>query len=150
MLETVYYIDEDPVTYGCWQDRVLLETMKYALGLTIREVYPMLQRMLVDGLDPIVADGPEFELGGLLEVPPPNAKVNLIEARDECSRQIKTCQMLLEGEGDGARAVLRNSIDWMRFWSVRAPTEELREMFAKGLKRLLDGPTAMEQEDGST
>ena len=58
--------------------------------------------------------------------------------------------MLLEGEVDGARAVLRNSFQWLEFWSVRAPTEELREMFAKGLKRLLDGPTATEQGDGST
>jgi hypothetical protein len=149
MLETVRYSDEeDPITYRLGNgDRALLEAMKYALGLTIREVYPMLQKMLTDGLDPIIADGPEFEFDGVLDVPPPRAKVNLIEARDECGRQIKTCQMLLECdvecEVDAAKAVLRNSIDWMRFWSVRSPTAELREMFGKGLKRLLDG--AMEE-----
>src|SRR5262245_20373998 len=148
MLETVHYIDEDPVTYRDWRDRALLETMKYALGLTIREVYPMLQKMLIDGLDPIVAGGDVVEWCGLLEVPASNTRVNLIEAREECGRQIKTCQMLLEGEVDRAEAVLRNSIEWCRFWSVRAPTPELREMFANSLRRLLEGPTAMEMEDG--
>src|SRR5262245_4866477 len=120
MMETIHYDDEEPVTYKSGRDKVLFETLKYALGLTVREIHPMLERILVDGLDPINADGPEFELGGgLLEVPPPNARVNVIEAKDVCGRDIKTCQMLLEGEMDRAELVLRNSIDWLRFWSVR-------------------------------
>ena len=45
MLETVEYVDEPPVTYKCWEDRYLLEALKYGLGLTIREVYPMLIRL---------------------------------------------------------------------------------------------------------
>jgi len=72
----------------------------------------------------------------------------LDEARQECGRQIKVCQMLLEGEVDRAELVLRNSIEWCQFWSVRAPTAELREMFGKSLKRLVESPTAMEVEDG--
>ena len=112
-METVRYVDEDSVTYRRWEDRVLLETMKYGLGLTIREVYPMLCRLITDGLDPIEADGPEFELGGFLEVPGPRDKVNYIEVKDECGRQIKICQMLLEGPVDRAEAVLRTSIaEW--------------------------------------
>jgi hypothetical protein len=145
MLETVEYVDEDPVTYKCWEDRVLLESMKCALGLTIREVYPMLIKLLTEHLDPIEADGDVFEFGGFLEVPEPNAKVDWMEAKEECGRQIKVCQMLLEGPVDRAEAVLKNSIDWCRFWSVRAPTPELREMFGKSLRRLLEGPTAMEE-----
>ena len=47
--ETVHYLDEEPVTYLRWEDRVMLEGLKHALGLTIREVYPMLQRMLISG-----------------------------------------------------------------------------------------------------
>ena len=147
MLETVEYVDEAPVTYRCWEDRALLEAMKYALGLSIREVYPMLIKLLTEHLDPIDADGPKFEFGGFLDVPAPNAKVNWLEAKEECGRQIKACQMLLSGRVDRAEAVLRNSIAWCRFWSVRAPTQEQREMFAKSLRRLLGGPT-MENGDG--
>jgi hypothetical protein len=148
MLETVHYPDEDPVTYKSDGDRYLLEALKYGLNLTIREVYPMLIRLLTDGLDPIDADGPEFECGGLLDVPDPRAKVSIIEARDECGRQIKVCQMLLEGPVDRAEAVLRNSIQWCRFWSVRAPTPELREMLGDSLRRLLEGPVAREIDRG--
>ena len=39
-METIEYVDEPPVTYKSADDRFLLEAMKYALGLTIREVYP--------------------------------------------------------------------------------------------------------------
>jgi hypothetical protein len=136
---TVEYDDEDPVSYRRWADRYLLEALKYGLGLTIREVYPMLQKMLTDGLDPIIADGEEFELGGLLDVPPPNAKLNLLEAISVAERDAKTCEMLLSGEVDRAELVLRNSIEWARFWSVRSPSLELREIFAKTLRRLETG-----------
>src|SRR5215813_15292113 len=108
MFETVEYVDEDPVTYRRWEDRVLLEAMKYGLGLTIREVYPVLIKLMTEGLDPIDADGAVFEFGGFLDVPAPDAKVNWFEAKEECGRQIKACQMLLEREVDRAEAVLRN------------------------------------------
>jgi len=147
-METVHYPDEDPVTYKSAGDRYLLEALKYGLNLTIREVYPMLIKLVTEGLDPIKADGEEFEFVGLLDVPDPRAKVSIIEARDECGRQIKACQMMLEGEVDRSVAVLRNSIRWCRFWSVRAPTAELREEFADSLKQLLQGPIAREMEDG--
>jgi hypothetical protein len=148
MWETVHYPDEGPVTYRSAEDRYLLEALKYGLNLTIREVYPMLIKLITEGLDPIDADGEEFEFAGLLDVPEPRAKVSIIEAREECGRQIKACQMMLEGPVDRAEAVLRNSIRWCRFWSVRAPSPELREMFAGSLSRLLEGPAAKEICDG--
>jgi hypothetical protein len=146
MLVTVKYDDEEPVTYKCNRDRVLFETIKAVLGLTVREIHPMLERMLAEGLDPITPTGDEFEFGDF-DVPPPNANLNLLEAVEVCGRHAKTCEMLLSGEVDRARAVLRNSIAWLEFWRVRALTEELREMFSRSLKRLLDGPT-MENDDG--
>src|SRR5215831_11732125 len=133
---TVHYDDEDPITYHKPGDRVILETFKAILGLTIREIYPMVCKLIVTPVDPIIPDGEEFEFRGLLDVPPPNAKVDLLEAKEETGRQIKTCQMLLEGEVDRAEAVLVNSIRWCEFWSVRGPTVETREMFAKSLRRL--------------
>jgi len=145
MLETVEYVDEEPVTYKSGRDRVLFETLKRWLGLTVRELHPMLEKILVEGLDPIIADGEVFEFGNF-DVPSPNAKVNLLEAAGVCGRHIKTCEMLLEGEVDRAEAVLCNSIAWLEFWSVRGPTPEIREMFAKSLRRLLTG--VMEAEGG--
>lgn len=105
----------------------------------------MLERILAEGLDPIVADGEVFEFGNY-DVPSPRAKVNLLEAMEVCGRHIATCQMLLSGPRDRAEAVLRNSIQWLEFWQVRAPTPEIREMFAKSLRQLLTG--VMEAEDG--
>ena len=139
-METVKYVDEDPVTYRRQEDRALLEAMKYGLGMTIREAHLMLERMIAEGLDPIEAEGAAFQFGGFLDVPEPNAKVNWFEAKEECGRQIKACQMLLESPVDRAELVLRNSISWCRFWSVRAPTQELRDAFGKSLRRLVDGP----------
>ena len=111
-------------------DRVILETLKYQLGLTIREIYPMVCKLILTPNDPIIADGEVFEFEGLLDVPGPRDQVDLLEAREETGRQIKTCQMLLQGEVQCAKAVLRNSIAWCEFWSVRAPTAELRASMA--------------------
>src|SRR5262249_11490536 len=120
-------------------DRVILETLKYLLGLTIREVYPMAQALILTPADPIEADGEVFEFRGLLDVPEPLAIVDLLEAKEETGRQIKTCEMLLQGEVQCERDVLANRVAWCRFWQVRAPTAELREMFGKSLRRLLSG-----------
>jgi len=143
MMETVKYSDDLTVTYRCQLDRFLLEDVKFAFGLTIREAHDMVSKLLRDGLDLIIAD---IGYSGLLDVPDPSV-VSLDEAKLVCARHIKTCQMLLEGEVDRAELVLRNSIGWCEFWSVRAPTPEQREMFSRSLRRLLGGPTTMENED---
>ncbi|PWT77883.1 MAG: hypothetical protein C5B60_02030 [Chloroflexi bacterium] len=140
----VKYPDDIAVAYRYELDQHLLEDAKFGLGLSIREAHEMVSRLIRDGLKLIVED---VGYSGLLDVPDPNV-VNLTEAKSVCARHIKTCQMLLECEVDRAELVLRNSIKWCEFWSVRAPTAELREMFAKSLRRLVEGPTAMENEDG--
>src|SRR5262249_7830637 len=104
----------------------------------------MLIKLLNEGLDPIDAEGAEFEFGYGLDGAEPNARVNYAETVRACGRHIVTCQMLLEGPVDRAEAVLRNSIQWCEFWALRAPTPELREMFTKSLRRLVEGPTAEE------
>ena len=106
MLQTVHYVDEEPVTYRSDRDRVLFETIKSVLGLTVREIHPMLEKILAEGLDPVIADGELFEFGNY-DVPPPNAKINLLEAAEICGRHIKTCEMLLSGEVDRAEAAMR-------------------------------------------
>ena len=147
-METVRYPDEDPVTYRSQLDRAILEYLKYEFNSTIRGVYAMAQQLLTEYLDPIIADGDVFELGNdLRSVPPPNAKVNVLEAWEEAKRHAKCCEMLLENEADSAELVLSNSIRWAKFWSVRSATPELREMFAKTYKRL---STGIGGEDGKT
>jgi hypothetical protein len=140
-VQTVEYPGEDPpsVTYKCPIDKAILEYLKFALGVTIREAHAMAQEILNAMADPIIADGEVFELGGWLAVPGPRDRVNLAEAWKETERQAKTCQMLLEGEVDRAVVVLRNSIEWLEFWSVRAPTAEFRELFTNSLRQLLSG-----------
>jgi|SRR5215831_10384496 len=138
MLETVHYTDEEPITYHSdRRDRFILETAKHILGLTIRELYPMVRRMLIQGFDPTIADGDEFEFGNF-DVPFPNAKVNLLEAAEVCSRHIKTCEMLLSGPVNRAKIVSDNSELWLRFWQIRGPTEEIREAFGRSLEKLLE------------
>jgi len=138
MLETVHYSDEEPITYRSdRRDRAILEAAKHILGITIRELYPMVARMLIEGLDPIGGDGDVFEFGNF-DVPLPNASVNLIEAAEVCGRHIKTCEMLLTGPIDRAKIVSLNSEKWLRFWAKRAPTAEIREAFNHSLNQLLE------------
>jgi hypothetical protein len=138
MHEFVEYEDEGPVTYVKPSDRVILEGLKYALNSTIREVYSMLIKALSDSIDPIRADGEVFEFSSGFDVPEPNARVNLYEAFRAAERQAKACQMMLAGEMDRARLVSRNTEAWMRFWIVRGPTPEVREMFERSLEKLLE------------
>ena len=84
-METVRYPDEPPVTYRFPEDRYLLETLKYGLNLTIREVYPMLIRFLLESFD---VDASEFEPSDLLDVPNPTSRINMLKVHDECERQI--------------------------------------------------------------
>jgi hypothetical protein len=135
---TVRYADEPPVSYLHPRDKVILEALKYELGLTIREVYPVVQEMIRLS-DPIVADGGVFEFSGLLDVPAPRDNVDFIEAMQKCERQIKTCQMLLSGDADRSAAVLTNSIAWLAFWKTRAPTQQIRDKFESSLGQLLEG-----------
>jgi len=140
----VRYSDDISVTYQCELDQHLLEDVKFGMGLSIREAHEMVSRLIREGLALIVED---VGYSGLLDVPDTNV-VSLNEAKSVCARHIKTCQMLLECPVDRAELVLKNSIEWLKFWAIRAPTPELREMFGKSLRRLLEGPAAMEMEDG--
>jgi hypothetical protein len=140
-METIRYADDVAVTYLTEGDRVLLETLKYGLGITIREAHAMLERIITDSLDPIDADGEEFEFDDYLAVPGPRDRVSLIKAREECGRHIAMCQRMLEGPdpfGVMADHVSGNSEHWLRFWSVRAPTAELRDAFGESLEKLLE------------
>jgi hypothetical protein len=67
------------------------------------------------------------------EVPPPNAKINLFDAWNECQRDAEECAKALEADLsiENLRLVSLNQLSWQRFWSVRDPSAEMRELLAK-------------------
>jgi hypothetical protein len=139
---TVRYADEDPVTYLTEKDRRDLEQVKHELGLTIREIVMTAHIIIKTGLDPVTAIGPEFmwshpsEFGISSRVPEPYANVNVEEAFEHALWDAKACQRTLENDGSvkGLVQVIRNVIAWARFWSVRSPTQELRDGFVRQLE----------------
>jgi hypothetical protein len=71
------------------------------------------------------------------EVPPPNAKINLFDAWNECQRDAEECAKALEADLsiENLRLISRNQLDWQRFWSVRDPNAEMRELLAKRVEK---------------
>jgi hypothetical protein len=67
------------------------------------------------------------------EVPPPNAKINLLDAWNECQRDAEECAKALEADLsiENLRLISLNQLDWQRFWSLRDPNPEMRRLLAK-------------------
>src|SRR5262249_28610654 len=109
---TVRYEDEDcRITYLCERDRELIEAVKYMWGLSVREVCAVARAIFLHEMDPIEADGEQFEVveaapGSMPDfcwispaVPEPNAKVDLLEAWDVAQRDARACRAILECDG---------------------------------------------------
>jgi hypothetical protein len=112
----------------------------------------MARDIILSAIDPIpmTALGPSFSfedrepIGG---VPHPCAQVDLGKAWEAARIDAEACQDLLEEDGslEATVAVYRNTISWLRFWSLRFPNEMWREGFErqlelreKGLRKLRD------------
>jgi hypothetical protein len=136
MMVTVTYPDEGPITYSSEQDRRLVEEVRRACGSNVREICTMARAFIRSEMDPIHATGEPFVFGG--EVPDPYANVDLLEALRVTGRDARACEVTLEVDGstEATLAVLRNSIAWLRFWSVRSPSAEGRETSARNLERM--------------
>ena len=65
------------------------------------------------------------------EVPKPWAQVDLAEAWQVAQVDAEACRVLLEEDYsvEAALSVYRNTIGWLRFWSVRFPNGKWRERF---------------------
>jgi hypothetical protein len=132
-----------------WED--LDEDVKALL--TVSDVWeqPMARDIILDAIDPlpITALGPTFSFEDRkpLEVPHPCATVDLAEAWSEAQIDARACKALLEEDCslEASMRAYRNTIRWLRFWSLRFPNELWREGFERqlevrerGLRRLKD------------
>src|SRR5262245_31838736 len=136
------------VDYSCEADRQILEFLKYGLGITMREAHDMASMIILSGLDPIEAEGEEFIFSGPGDVPEPFANVDLAEAREATARDGRECERILKVDGsvEAAMRVLRTSIAWAAFWSVRAPDPKLRGAFERTLERSEGGMERMREK----
>jgi hypothetical protein len=105
--------------------------------LVVSDVWeqPMARDIILDAIDPlpIAALGPSFSFDDRepLEVPHPCATVDLAEAWSEAQIDAVACRDLLEEDCslEAAMRAYRNTIRWLRFWSLRHPSELWREGF---------------------
>jgi hypothetical protein len=123
---TVRYEDEDPVTYRTEREKALLERVKYECGITIREIVDMLH---------IYDSEINVSLANQSVVPCPDSSKSLREALEEAEQDALKCAELLDGDCSISELinVLRNTIEWLKFWSVRATSSEAREAFGRQL-----------------
>jgi hypothetical protein len=111
----------------------------------------MPREIILGAIDPLpmTSLGPRFyfEDREPLEVPHPCATVDLAKAWSEAQIYARACRDLLEEDCSAGAAleVYRNTIRWLRFWSLRHPSEMWREGFElqlavreRGLRRLQD------------
>ena len=110
---------------------------------------PMARDIILNAIDPLpmTSLGPSFcfDDRSPLEVPHPCATVDLARAWSEAQIDAEACRDLLEEDCGAALIVYRNTIRWLRFWSLRHPNEMWREGFERqlevrerGLRRLKD------------
>jgi hypothetical protein len=123
---TVSYEDEGPVTYRTEWEKSVLERAKHELKITIREIVDML--WLYDS---------EIDVSPLNQslVPCPDSSKSFCEALEEAEHDALRCEAMLDSDCTIAELirVLHNTIEWLRFWKVRARRPELRAMFARQL-----------------
>jgi hypothetical protein len=145
-MNDVRYDDEDGlVHYSNEEDRALFEQIKHETGASIRESCAVAAAFIRLDLDPIRAEGPEFVWPRSNEpdlwwisplVPASTANVCVIEALNRWMNDTKNCQWLLEHDDtvEATVRVFRNTISWLKFWSVRARSVELRGWLAHHLR----------------
>jgi hypothetical protein len=128
--------------YETQEERAVIEFVKRETGLKVREVCTMLSELIKLSIwtDPIIATGPKFDLS-LGEIPHPYANVSLEQAFEVAREDAEACQKMLEMDGsvETLVTVLARTIRWLRFWEVRARSQELRDWYAEVLQDRLDG-----------
>jgi hypothetical protein len=119
------------------------DDLRALLGLSdlLKTEAQMLREMVLDAIDPIVPLGERFKFEKReaspfyisLEVPEPSARVDLAVAWEVAQKDAKACQLVLESDPSvqGVVRVYRNTLGWLRFWSVRFPDAEVRETLTK-------------------
>lgn len=120
-----------------WDD--LDDDLKALLSICDVWEQPMAREIILGAIDPIIANGPRFSFEDrevIEDVPHPCAQIDLARAWSEAQIDARACKALLEADGsfEAALRVYRNTIGWLRFWSLRFPNERWREGFERQLE----------------
>jgi hypothetical protein len=113
-----------------------LKSLLRASDLLVAEEQ-MMREIVLGAIDPLIASGPSFSFEDRdpLEVPHPCAQVDLAVAWEVARIDAEACRDLLQEDNslEGTLRVYANTIAWLRFWSVRFPNGEWRELFEREL-----------------
>lgn len=120
------------------------DDLKALLGVSdlLRTEEQMAREIVLKAIDPIIALGPRFRFEGrepddfyIGDVPGPCDQVDLAEAWEVAQLDAEACRVTLQHDHslEATLRVYRNTIKWLRFWSVRCPNVEWRERFEREL-----------------
>jgi hypothetical protein len=143
------------------EHQALLQSLSRQFGMSIIEIADLARMFASLEIDPLEQKGEPFmfhhnprtlpiDLDDFCsfstKVPPPDANVNLFDAMTECRRDAENCEYALEHDLsiERLRAITLNQLDWQRFWAVRHPSAEMRELLAKRVK---DGESAIRENN---
>jgi len=111
----------------------------------------MRRRIILETIDPIIPTGGLFRFkecgpdGISREVPKPFDRTDLAVAWQIAQADAMACRLVLERDHsiEASLRVYRNTIAWLRFWSIRFPNEEAREEFERQLEERMFGLAAL-------
>jgi hypothetical protein len=134
------------------EHEALLKSLAHQYGMSIVEVADAARMAASMEMDPLKVKGEWFvfqhnrprttpiDLDDFCsfntEVPPPDANVNLFDAMAECRRDAENCEYALKHDLSlkRLRQISLNQLAWQRFWAMRHPNAEMRELLAKRVK----------------
>jgi hypothetical protein len=140
-----------PIIIDQFEFDELDEDLKALLGVCdqLRTEEQMAREIILNAIDPIIALGEPFRFEEREpddfyisnDVPEPCAQVDLALAWQVAQLDARACGLLLEEDYslEAALEVFRNTIAWLRFWSMRFPNVEWRERFERELEARKEG-----------
>jgi hypothetical protein len=127
-----------------------------AVSDQLRTEEQMAREIILNAIDPIIALGLPFRFEERepndfyisIDVPDSCAQVDLAQAWEVAQQDAKACQLTLEHDHsfEATMRVYRNTIGWLRFWSVRCPNAEWRERFERELQEREKGLDRLQEK----
>jgi hypothetical protein len=135
-----------PIIIDQFEFDALDDNIKALLGASdqLRTEEQMAREIILNAIDPIIALGEPFRFEERdpddfyisIDVPGPCAQVDLGKAWQVARLDAEACRLTLEHDHslEATLRVYRNTIGWLRFWSVRWPNAEWRKRFERELR----------------
>jgi hypothetical protein len=130
-----------PIIIDEFEFDALDDDLRALLGVSdqLRTEEQMAREIILNAIDPIIALGDPFRFEKRehndfyisIDVPEPWAQVDLAKAWEVARLDAEACRLTLEYDHslEATLRVYRNTICWLRFWSIRWPNAEWRERF---------------------